>query len=190
MFKKLSLSGAVAALALTGFSAQAADTANVNVTLDVQAGCSVFVGAPNINDDADSANLDFGSVQIFGSGQVSQETIQGQTGTGGVGGANTIGVTCGDGGDNPVTPSLRVTSATNDDEGIRRLLSGTNYVPYTIHSDAARDASSVLDNGDLVPLDGSTASGWSAVLYGKVTDPAAIPAAGQYADTIVLTLSL
>ncbi|QHI96784.1 fimbrial major subunit CsuA/B family protein [Xylophilus rhododendri] len=191
MFKTLALGGIAAALALAGFTADAATTANVNVSLSVTAGCQLFVGAASAT--AGSADLDLGALVNYGAGVVDRSVVDGSTGSGTAGTANVIGVSCGDNGATALTPVLTVTSGTNDLQGARRLASGTSFIGYTLHSDASTDAGSLLANGDAVPLTG-TAGGVgggssAAALFARVTDPTAVPAAGTYTDTILLTLT-
>lgn len=192
MFKKIVVSSAMSVLALACMQAQAAETANVNVTLDVTAGCQVFVGAPNSTAAVDTANLDFGDAVIYGSGLVDRASIEGATGAGALGSANTVGVSCGDNGAGAaLTPVLTLTSGINDDSGSRYVMDGVARVAYSVHNTAARDVA--IANGDVIALTPDTTvangDGWTATLYGKVTTPTAIPAAGNYTDTLLLTLT-
>lgn len=190
MFKKIALSSAVAALSMVGIHAQAASTANVNVSLTVAAGCEMFVGTPSST--VGSAVLSFGSVTTYGSGLLSASTIEGATGTGTVGTANTIGVSCGDNGSgSALAPAVTLTSGTNDDSGTHYLSDGTNRLAYSVHNTAARNAA--IDSGSAVTLTAdatvTSGTGYTATLYGLVTTPSAVSIAGSYTDTLLLTLT-
>lgn len=187
MFRKTAAHAAIACLGLASLDALAAETAQVNVSLQVTAGCQVYVGAPSASPTPSQVSLDFGSLNVFGGNSVDRTTVEGQTGSGAAGDTNVISVACGTG-SSALTPVLTMTSGTNDDGATRNLASGTNRIPYTVHSTAARNAASLIQNGDTVPLVASgTAS--TAVLYGKVTAPEAVTTAGNYTDTLLLTLS-
>lgn len=191
MFNKLALTGIAAAMALTGLQANAATTANVAVTLNVTAGCQLYVGAPSAAEG--TAQLELGALTTFGGGVVDRTVVDGATGDGAAGAANVIGVSCGNNGVDALTPVLTVTGGTNDDDDARRLSNGTDFIPYALHSDASGDAESALQNGDAITLTGTAGSvgggASAATLYARVTDPTAITAAGNYSDNIVLTLT-
>ena len=187
MYRKIAVSAIIAALGLTGFNAYGAETAQVNVSLEVTAGCQVYVGAPSASPTPSQVSLDFGALNVFGGNSVDRTTVESQTGSGAAGDANVISVACGTG-SSALTPVLTMTSGTNDNGATRNLASGTNRIPYTVHSTAARNAASLIQNGDTVPLVASGGAS-TAVLYGKVTAPEAVTTAGTYTDTLLLTLS-
>jgi spore coat protein U-like protein len=188
MFKKIAIHAGIACLGLTALDAMAADTAQVNVTLQVTAGCQVYVGTPSSSPTPGSVDLDFGSLAVFGQNTVGNDEVEAQTGSGAAGGANVISVACGNS-SGSLTPALTLTSGINDAGSIRNLASGSDRIPYTVHSTAARDAASLIENGDAVPLTAAGAGLSTAVLYGKVTTPTAITTAGSYQDTLLLTLT-
>jgi spore coat protein U-like protein len=191
MFKKLALTSIAAAMALTGLQATAATTANVAVSLNVTAGCLLYVGTPG--EAEGTAELDLGALTTFGGGVVDRTVVDGATGEGNAGGANVIGVSCGNNGENALSPVLTVTGGTNDDDNARRLSNGADFIPYTLSSSASGDPQSVLQNGAAIALTGtadSVGGGTSAAtLFARVTNPAAVTAAGSYSDNIILTLT-
>ena len=185
MFKKVAACSATACLALAGFDATAADTANVNVTLQVNGGCTVYVGTPSSGAGAGTANLDFGSVTLFGDGAEVDPDIIGQTADGDPGDANVIGVSCG--GDS--VPTLTLTGGDNDQGDFHRMSNGDgDRISYQVFSDQSRDASGLIKSGDPIePVQVGNSNKY--VLYGKIADPSAIAETGHYSDTLRLTLS-
>lgn len=188
MLKKISPLILCSISALIAESAYAADTANVTVSLTVTAGCQIFVGAASAA--AGTASLDFGNTVTYGSGLSSTSSIQGSTGSSTLGSTNTIGVSCGSA-DTALAPALVLTSASNDADDLHYMASGSNKIAYTLYSSSARDTAIATGGSIALTSDSSVTrgSGWTATLYGTVTSPTAISAAGSYSDTLLLTLS-
>lgn len=192
MFKKLALSSAIVALAGFGSVANAAEaTANVDVSLNVTAGCEIFVGEEGAATGtlAERAALTMNSVVLYGAGRISEEEVTGSTDTGAAGTGSVISVGCGNNGETALSPTLVLTSGANDVDNEKYLSNGTETIAYSLFSDASR--TTPLDNGDQLPLSIPAEGGSQAVaIYGEVPNPGtAITAAGSYTDTLTLTLT-
>lgn len=192
MFKKLALSSAILALAGFGSAASAAEaTANVDVSLNVTAGCEIFVGNEGAATGtlAQRAALAMNSVVLYGAGRISEEEVTGSTDIGAAGTGSVISVGCGNNGATPLSPTLVLTSGANDEDDQKYLSNGSEAIAYSLFSDAARTVP--LTNNDQLALSIPAEGGSQAVaIYGEVLNPGtAITAAGTYTDTLTLTLT-
>lgn len=192
MFKKIALSSAIVALAGFGSVANAAEaTANVDVSLNVTAGCEIYVGEEGAATGtlAERAALTMNSVVLYGAGRISEDEVTGSTDTGAAGTGSVISVGCGNNGETALSPTLVLTSGANDVDSQKYLSNGTETIPYSLFSDAS--LTTPLGNGDQLALSIPAAGGSQAVaIYGEVPNPStAITAAGSYTDTLTLTLT-
>lgn len=87
------------------------------------------------------------------------------------------------------TATINADTGANASAGVRRMLSGSDYLAYQLYTDA--DRSTVLDTTTgSIGYTGTGAATTSTAIYGRISGPALQAAkAGVYADAVGLTVT-
>jgi spore coat protein U-like protein len=174
-FAKFLVSSAFAVVAVSAAAPAFADTSTgtIAVALKVTNAC-VVNGATS-----PAANLgSLGAIQfpdqpgIFGN-------VDGQL----VGSLGTLQVQCSP----SVSPVLTIGSGANDAAGKRQMASNANTVAYRLFSDSAR--TNEIGIGQQLSLGTMSTAAVSVPIYARVTSAGQILAAGNYTDTVQVTLT-
>lgn len=100
-----------------------------------------------------------------------------------VGALGALAVRCSPG----ATPALTIGAGANDEAGVRRMISGTAAVPYRLYTNAARNDE--IGIGRSLTMGTADTSAIVVPIYARATNGAGILPAGQYTDTVQITLS-
>jgi len=160
---------AVSAMTTGGVAMAATDSANLAVAATVENTCAIGPGT-----------LGFGTVRLGvtpGAGTVAASNVDADSGT-------SVAVVCTNGAAATIGGDLGANALTTN----RRMLSGTDYLPYQLYTSAAR--TTALDTSTGVIAYAGTGSSGSITIYGRIagTDLAAAPK-GSYSDTVALTIN-
>lgn len=160
-------------------NAQAAGTLSgeIGVKLVIGAGCTV--GNGSINGTVNNwGTMDFGTQ--------SNLTNVVDAGVVGTGGSNTVTITCSNG----LTSSLTLNGGLNGTSAVRNMATnGTDRVPYRLYSDSAR-TNEITINAPIALVSNGAAQ--NIPIFGRILpadQSTTTPAAGNYSDTILATLS-
>jgi spore coat protein U-like protein len=165
--EKLAL--AVCAMSMGGMVMAANDSANLGVAATVENTCAIGPGT-----------LGFGTLRLgvtTGAGTVAPSNVDKDSGT-------SVAVVCTNGASATIGGGL----GANADSSTRRMISGTDHLPYQLYTSA--DRTTALDTSDGVIAYQGTGSSSFVTIYGRVagTDLAAAPK-GSYSDTVALTIN-
>ncbi len=159
--------------AIGGTATPIATSASFAVNAIVSTGCLV-VSNPTQVSGVQFGTLDFGS----------QSAVSGATATAwlSAGGGSMAQVQCTSG----ATVTITFDSGLNALGNQRRLRRGTSYVPYNLYTSAGMGTSYTPGVG--IPLD-TTVGATTLPVYGRALPPPSGLPAGQYTDTVQVTLS-
>lgn len=165
------------ATALLAGAAQAEVSGTMNVQLTLETGCIVSDDTNEL-DNANFGTIDFGTAPTLFAVDLEAQSL--------IGGSN-VQLNCSDGAD----LNIEVGDGLNVDTGVRRMISGANYVQYRLFTQAGGGGQeyvtggTALDLGSVVPSGGGE---FNLPIYG-VVEPQAGLAAGTYNDTVTVTLT-
>jgi spore coat protein U-like protein len=161
--------GLLAALAATPAAFAAGSiTGNLSVKATVVASCVLNTAAPG----AGNGLLDFGNVTSTAT-NVDVDTVTGSN--------YSVNVQC----SNALPYSVTADYGQHGNGTQRRMSNGTEFLPYNLYTGS--------DHATAVPNSGATwaftgnGSGQSIPVYGRIPAGTALPTAGLYTDTVVLT---
>ena len=159
--RKIIMMAAGAATLLASPAIAATEDTTMDVTANVLNSCTVT-----------ATPMSFGTLTTLGTGNIDS--------------SSTVGVTCTLG----ATYVVSMDDGANDDAGQRRLAhatDGTQFIGYDVYSDAAR---STVWNATTTPA-AATGSGTQQDLtaYGRIPSTAAAVIAGNYSDSVVVTVT-
>lgn len=156
----------IAAVCSAGSAVAATDTSTFQVLLTLTATCDVHTTAPT--------DMDFGTAGLL-------DTAIDQT--------STITVLCSDGTAYDVGIDAGANELTANDVNTRRMVNGTtNFVGYQLYQDASRSVVWGNTVGTDTLAGTGNGSNQALTVYGRVPVQAT-PAAGAYADTVVVTVT-
>jgi spore coat protein U-like protein len=173
-FTSLTAAALLAAAAFMPASAQAQTVSGtIGVRLKVTNACVV--------NDQTTVQSNFGSAGeiAFTDQPGTFTTVDGEL----VGSLGALAVRCSPG----VTPSLTIGAGANDQAGVRRMISGSAAVPYRLYTNAARNDE--IGIGRSLALGTAGSSAIVVPIYARATNNSGILPAGQYVDTVQVTLS-
>lgn len=168
----LFLSAATAGLMSINMANAATATGTLTVQATVVNGCTV-----NTNSSGSTTNavLNFGSVSSFNA------NVDADTGSSG---GSSLTVQC----NNSVPWSLAMDGGAHELATQRRMLGGNNeYIPYDLYSDASR--STPITASTIAYSNTGTGAIQPLTIYGRIPSGAPTPSAGNYLDTVLLTLT-
>lgn len=151
--------GAIIGFGMMAGAAVAAETANINVSAEVQASCEISAGS-----------------LVFG--------IYTATAAGAKEGTADITVTCSSGTNYHVT----LNDGANDDAGLRQMVStlSSGELQYDLYSDSERTEEWNATN---YPADTeATGQAETLTVYGSIPTGQTVPVAADYADTVIATV--
>ncbi|WBO23011.1 Csu type fimbrial protein [Sphingomonas abietis] len=156
--------------------AQAGSSAGtIGVSLTVTAACAV-----NAATSVAATIGQLGSISFASQPGIFSNTDAAMVATGGGSG---ISVLCSPG----LTPTFTVGAGANDDSTFHYLASNGSKVAYHLYSDAGR--TSEITIGQVLNLGTATSTAFNVPIYGRVSSNGAALPAGNYTDTVQVTLA-
>lgn len=168
--KMSQLALAISAIAISGASMAATDTANLTVGASVVNACAIGPGT-----------LAFGSLSLA----VNANGTAGSTVDVDADSGTSISIICTSGASAAITAGLGANAAVS----VRNMISGADLLPYELYTDAGR--LTVLDTTTgSIPYTGTGAATTTTAVFGRIlgTDIAAAKK-GTYADTVAMTIT-
>lgn len=160
------------AMAATPAAAQTA-TGTIGVELTVTNACVV--------NDSTTLQSTLGTVGDvnFGTHPGTFQTVDGEL----VGNVGALSIRCSP----DASPTLTIGSGSNDNAGVRRMISGSATIPYRLYTNASRDNEITI--GRQMSLGPATTAPIVVPIYARATNPGGIARAGRYTDTVQITLA-
>lgn len=148
-------------------------TGTIGVELTVTNACVV--------NDATALQSSLGSVGNvdFGSQPGTFQAVDGEL----VGAVGALSIRCSP----DASPTLTVGSGSNDNAGVRRMISGSATIPYRLYTNTSRDNEITI--GRQISLGQATTAPIVVPIYARATNPGGIARAGRYTDTVQITLA-